>query len=66
VGAFDEKQLGLGVFSSRLVMEDQMPVLLVFHEDGDWQFLSSHEEHEDEIVLIHLGHVLDWDSSLRP
>jgi hypothetical protein len=64
VGAFDDEELG--VFSSRLVMDGRKPILLVFHEeDGDWQFLSSYEEHEDEIVLLHLGHVLDWDSTLR-
>jgi hypothetical protein len=64
VEAFEDEQLG--VFSSRFVMEDQMPILLVFHEENDdWQFLSSHEEHEDELVLVHLAHVLELDPTLR-
>jgi hypothetical protein len=58
--AFDERDLG--VFTSRLVRDDEQAILLVFHEEnGDWQFLSSNEEREEEIVLVHLSHVLDWD-----
>lgn len=57
--------LKLGVFTSTLVREGH-PVLLVFHdEDGDWQFLSSKEEREDECVLAHIGHLLDSDTSLE-
>jgi hypothetical protein len=53
------------VFSSRLIMEEGEPILLVFHDDnGDWQFLSSNEENVDEIAFIHLGHVLDVDPSV--
>jgi hypothetical protein len=64
LGAFEEGDLG--VFSSRLVMEDEQPILLVFHdENGDWSFLSSYEEREEEIVLVHLSHVLDWDPTVR-
>lgn len=56
----------LGVYSSRLVMDEGRPILLVFHEgDDSWQFLSSEEEQADECVYIHLAHVLDWDPSVR-
>jgi hypothetical protein len=46
-------------------MDENEPILLVFHdEDGDWEFLSSYEEHADEVVLVHLGHVLEWDPTV--
>jgi hypothetical protein len=64
LGAFDERDLG--VFTSRLVRDDEQAILLVFHEEnGDWQFLSSNEEREEEIVLVHLSHVLDWDPTVQ-
>lgn len=48
-------------------MDDGGPILLVLHEDdGDWQFLSSEEQTADEIVHIHLSHVLDLDPSAQP
>jgi hypothetical protein len=53
------------VFSSKGVVFDEMPVLLVFHDlDGDWQFLSSHEEQASEIAFIHLSHLLQRDETL--
>jgi hypothetical protein len=64
LAAFDDGDLG--VFSSRLVTEDRSPILLVFHDEGgDWQFLSSYEENEEQIVLVHLSHVLVWDPTIR-
>ena len=46
-------------------MDENQPILLVFHEeDGDWEFLSSNKEDADGIVLVHLGHVLDWDPTV--
>ena len=46
-------------------MDENQPILLVFHEeDGGWEFLSSNEEDADGIVLVHLGHVLDWDPTV--
>jgi hypothetical protein len=47
-------------------MDDGQPILLMFHDDnGEWQFLSSHEEHPEECVYIHLAHVLECDPSVR-
>lgn len=64
MGAFADGNLG--VYSSRLVMDERKPILLVFHEDDDsWQFLSSEEERADECVHIHLAHILEWDPSVR-
>jgi hypothetical protein len=64
VGAFDDPDLG--VFSSHRVMDRDLPVLLVFHdENGDWEFLSSYEESAEEIVLVHVSHLLEFDPSLQ-
>jgi hypothetical protein len=64
MGAFKDEQLG--VFSSRLVMDQRKPILLAFHdEEGDWQFLAGDEQHAEEFTHVHLGHVLERDCSIR-
>jgi hypothetical protein len=55
----------LSVFTSARVREGAA-VLTVFHErDGDWQFLSNHEESGSEALFVHVGHLTDHDSTLR-
>jgi hypothetical protein len=55
----------LGVFTSTWV-RDGAPILTVFHDrDGDWQFLSNREQSGAEAVLVHVGHLVDEDPTLR-
>lgn len=55
----------LGVFVGQSVVEEGATVLTVFHhEDGDWSFASGEEQTEADVVLVHLGHLLDADPAL--
>ena len=55
----------LGVYTSTIVKEGS-PVLLVFHDhDGDWQFLTSTESREEEIIIADVGHLQDSDDTLH-
>jgi len=52
-------------FTTRAVLEDGLPVLLVTHDDdGDWQFLCGTTNEPDQARLIHLRHVLEIDQGL--
>lgn len=54
---------------SRAVLERAAPILCVSHDEDDhgWQFLHTAEPVDDveELVLVHLGHVLEFDPSVQ-
>jgi hypothetical protein len=48
------------------VSEKTRPILLVVHEDGDWQFVCGAADHAgDDGHLIGVGHLIDRDPSLN-
>jgi hypothetical protein len=57
------------VFTSRRVMYDGWPILLVTHdtEDEAWQFVNGSGDTDDDmqIMLVHPEHVIELDSSVR-
>lgn len=47
------------------VFRRERPVLLVAHEDDDWQFLCGGDHEDDEVPhVVGLNHLLDEDASL--
>jgi hypothetical protein len=52
--------------TTRLVIEDGAPVLLVTHdlEDGGWQFLCGTTDDPEEARVVGLGHMCARDASL--
>jgi hypothetical protein len=55
----------LAVFTTRAVLEDGLPVLLVAHDDdGAWQFLCGTTSEVSQARLISLGQVLELDGGL--
>jgi hypothetical protein len=54
----------MGVFVCPHVFKDTRPILLVVHEDGDWQCLCGKNDHNDEGHLVGIGHLIERDSSL--
>jgi hypothetical protein len=50
----------LGVYSTRDVMNGDVPILLVVHDDnGDWQFLPGAGVEVENGVLLHLSHIVE-------
>lgn len=43
---------------------NERPILLVSHEDGDWQFLCGMFDHEDDGHVVGIGHLIERDTSL--
>lgn len=55
----------LGVFTTRQVLEDGHPILLVTHDDdGDWQFLCGTTSDTDDCRLVGLEFMAEHDSSV--
>lgn len=54
----------LGVFVCPHIFKDTRPILLVIHEDGDWQCLCGLSDHDDIGHLVGIGHLVERDSSL--
>jgi hypothetical protein len=49
-----------GVFTTRKIMDDEKPILLVLHEeDGDWPFLPGTSVESADLVLVHFHHIVD-------
>lgn len=47
------------------IFYNTQPILLVIHEDGDWQFLCGGDHPHDELPrVVGLGHLLSRDPSL--
>ena len=59
--------LHIGVFCCGHVQRSERPTLLVTHEtNNDWQFLCGGTDHdEDDLVFLHLHHILDVDPALH-
>lgn len=55
----------LAVFICSHIFENTKPILLVSHEDDDWQFLCGGEHDENEKPkVVGIGHLLERDPSL--
>jgi hypothetical protein len=54
------------VFTIRQVIDDRLPVLLVFHDadDGAWQFLSGAAANETDARIVSLAGMIVSDPSL--
>jgi hypothetical protein len=52
-------------FTTRPVLEDNLPILLVSHdEDGDWQFLCGTTNRREDVKIVSLGCIFEHDKSL--
>jgi hypothetical protein len=50
---------GRAITTKRIVYEGE-PILGVVHEtDGDWQFVDNGPLELDDVLLVHLGHIVD-------
>lgn len=48
------------------VFAESASVLLVLHDDGDWQFLCGGDHADDEVpVVVGMNHLLDADPSIE-
>lgn len=57
------------VITTRQVMEQEWPILLVTHDDDEprgWQFLNGHGDTENpsSAMLVHVEHVIELDPSV--
>lgn len=52
-------------FVCRHVFDESRPILLVAHEEGDWQFLCGQPHESGDLPLVvGLNHLTDRDASL--
>jgi len=54
----------LGVFVCPHVFKDTRPILLVVHEEGDWQCLCGQDDHDENGHLVGIGHLVERDPTL--
>jgi hypothetical protein len=48
------------------VFQDERPILLIVHEDGDWVFMCGKSDHGDnDIHIVGVGHLVDRDPSIN-
>ncbi|RYD19627.1 MAG: hypothetical protein EOP88_18245 [Verrucomicrobiaceae bacterium] len=62
---FDEPR-NLAVFTTRQVLDDNEPVLEVYHDgDGDWQFIGDTGGNETNCCIIALETAINLDRSMK-
>lgn len=55
----------LGVFTTKQWLEENKPILQVFHDvDGDWQFLTG-DQYPDDIRIVALSRIVNQDPTLN-
>jgi hypothetical protein len=55
----------LAVFTTAKILSRTNVILYVLHDDeGDWQFQSGNDIHEDEPKVVALSEIVDLDSSI--
>lgn len=57
-------ETNLGVFVCPHVFRNVRPVLLVVHEDNEWQCLCGFSDHNEDCHLVGIGHLVDRDASI--
>lgn len=55
----------MGVFVCSHVYKNTRPILLVVHEDGEWQCLCGEGDHASEGHVVGIGHLVERDNSLN-
>jgi hypothetical protein len=55
----------LAVFVCPHIFDDSRPILYVCREDGDWQFLCGHDDHDSDGHVIGVGHLTQRDPTLN-
>jgi hypothetical protein len=57
----------IAALTSRLVTERGHPIRQVHHyeDDHSWSFLGGTKEEQDALILVHMGHMLNLDETLR-
>jgi hypothetical protein len=62
-----KESLNTAVFTTRFVIDDNSPILFVFHyDDGSWQFSGAEENLSDsDFRIVSLGEILKHDDSIK-
>ncbi len=47
------------------IFENSRPILLVVHDDGEWQFLCGGNDHGHDCHIVGIGHLVDRDPSIN-
>lgn len=56
----------LGIFTTKQVMEENLPILYVAHEDnGDWQFLCGTTNDNADLMLVCIEDIVKKDPTLN-
>lgn len=63
--AFKEN-LNTAVFTTKSVIEENSPILFVFHfDDGSWQFAGAEDNlSDDDFKIVSLGEIIEHDKSV--
>jgi len=58
--------LNTAVFTTKYILEQQSPVLYVYHykDDGAWQFSGNEDCHDDDFRVISLEEMINIDKSI--
>lgn len=58
--------LDLAVFTTKYILKDKNPIIYVVHdEDGEWQFLGEQNITQEDIMIVSLKNILDYDLSIQ-
>lgn len=62
-----EESLTKAVFTTVYVIENNSPIIYVYHDmDGDWQFFGPEENVEtDKARIVSLGEIIEMDASVK-
>lgn len=54
------------VYTTKYIIEDKLPILYVIKdENGDWQFLGGQDVSIDDLMIVSLKQIIDYDKSIN-
>ncbi len=58
--------LNQAVFTTKFIFKDNQPVLwVVCDEDSEWQFLNGQDVGMEDMMIVSLQNILDYDGSIK-
>lgn len=58
--------LNQAVITTKYIINENRPILLVVHdEDDDWQFLGGQENIENDALVVSLKQIIEYDHSIE-
>lgn len=53
------------VYTTKQILINKLPILYVIRDEGDWQFLGGQEVEMDDLLIVPLKEIINYDETIK-